>query len=88
MQVAVCSFCPHIFTCKCSLQYESLVCFKPLASVTLSILGPRGESIGYPVVALCHRDPEALDLQGQPFYVLQQITDGVDMGWANSKPCV
>jgi hypothetical protein len=39
----------------------------------------------YPVVALCHGDPVALVLQNQPFYMLQQFIDGVDVGswiWA------
>lgn len=35
----------------------------------------------YPVAALCHGDPAALDLQDWPFHALQQI-----MGWANSDP--
>lgn len=45
---------------------------RPLASATLLILGS--------VVALCPRDPEALDLRDQTLYVLQQFIDGVDIG--------
>ena len=29
-----------------------------------------GTPLGYPVVALCHGDPAALDLQGQSLYAL------------------
>jgi len=35
---------------------------------------------GYPVVALCHGDLTALDLQDQPLHGLQQFTGGADVG--------
>ena len=33
----------------------------------------------YPVVALCHGDPAALDLQDWPLHMLQQFIDEVDV---------
>jgi hypothetical protein len=53
---------------------------RPRASATLSILILTGTPLRYPVVALCHRDPAALDLQDWPFHVFQQFIDGVDVG--------
>ena len=37
-------------------------------------------TVRYPVVALCHGDPVALELQDWSLHVLQQIIDGVDVG--------
>ena len=37
-------------------------------------------SPNYPIVALCHRDPAALDQPGTPYHVFQQFTDDVDLG--------
>jgi hypothetical protein len=51
---------------------------RPLASATLSILTLTRIPLGYPVVALCHRDPAALDLQDWLLHALQQCIDGVD----------
>ena len=39
-----------------------------------------GTPLGYPVVALCRGGPAALGLQDLSLHVLQQITDGVDVG--------
>ena len=39
-----------------------------------------GTPLRYPVVALCHGDPVALDLQGWLLRMLQQFIDGVDVG--------
>jgi hypothetical protein len=36
--------------------------------------------LGYPIVALCHGDPAALDLQNWPLHTLQQLIDEVDVG--------
>lgn len=44
-----------------------------------------GSSLGT-VVPLCHGGPGALDLQDRTLHMLQQITDGVDVGAANSNP--
>ena len=37
-------------------------------------------SFGYPVSVLCDGDSAALDLQGQPSHLLQQVIEGVDAG--------
>jgi hypothetical protein len=55
---------------------------RPLASATLSTLEP---PFGPPVAALCPGDPVGLDLLGQPLHVLQQLTDGVDVGAGQLK---
>lgn len=52
---------------------------RPRVSATLSI--DAGLPLRHPVVALCHGDPVALDLQGWSLHVLQQITEGVDVEW-------
>ena len=39
-----------------------------------------GTPLGYPVVALCHGDPAALDLHDQSLHTLKQFIDGVDVG--------
>lgn len=39
-----------------------------------------GTFLGYPDVVLCCEDSTALRLQDWPFYMLQQITKGVDIG--------
>ena len=41
--------------------------WRSLASATLSVLLLTETPLGYPVVALCHGDPTALDLQDGPF---------------------
>ena len=38
-----------------------------------------GTPLGYPIVALCHGDPVALDLQVQSLHTLQQFIDEVDV---------
>lgn len=63
---------------------ETLVCFEA-SDFCYSI--HTGTSLRYPVVARSHGDPAALDLQDWLFYVLQQIIYGVELEWANSKPC-
>ena len=40
---------------------------------------------GYPVVALCHGDPVALELQGQPYHMLQQLINEVGFGVGQLK---
>lgn len=37
-------------------------------------------SLRYLLVALCHGDPAALDLQDPPLHLPQQLIDGVDVG--------
>ena len=59
---------------------------RPLASAThyqYWIL--TGTSLRYPVVALCHGDPAALDLQERPLHMLQQFIDGTDVGVGQLK---
>jgi hypothetical protein len=62
----VCNFLSHIFTYKCSLQWVIGLVWGILTFAILSILDPRGSPLGYSVVALCHRDSAALDLQDWP----------------------
>ena len=49
--------------------------------MTPSILDPPS----YPVVALCHGDPAALDQQDWPFHVPQPVMDDVDFGVGQLK---
>ena len=44
-----------------------------------------GTPLGYPVVALCHGYPEALDLQDWPFLTLQEFIDEIDFGVSQLK---
>ena len=44
-----------------------------------------GSALGNLVVALCHEDPAALDLQDWPFYKLQQSIHRVDTGVGQLK---
>ena len=69
--------CPHVFTWKCSLQRVTGL---DLLHYQYWILS--GTHLGYSLVALGHA---ALDLQDWPFYVLQQLTDGVDVGLGQLK---
>lgn len=38
-----------------------------------------GTLVGYPLVAMCHGDTDGLVLQSQPFHILQQLIDGIDV---------
>lgn len=64
--------CPRSVSTHLHLQIdahcnESWVWFeRPLASTTLSILNPHRTPLRQPVVAPCHGDPAALDLQDWP----------------------
>lgn len=86
MEIAVCHsethyryLCPHIFTCKCSMQ-------RVISLVEASVLyytidsGSSRDSSGYPVVALCCGYPAALGLQIRFLRMLQQIIDRVHLG--------
>ena len=53
---------------------------RSLVSVIPSILTLIGAPLGYPVVALCHGDPAALDLQDWLFHGTQPFTDDIDLG--------
>lgn len=39
----------------------------------------------FPVVALCHGDPEVQNLQDLPLHTFQQFTDGADIGVSQLK---
>lgn len=72
---------PH----KCSLQWISglvwvlwLLLYQQYWILTVTPLG-------YPVAALCLRDPVVLDLQGRPFHALQYF---VDVGMSQFKPWI
>lgn len=54
---------------------EPLAWFKASGFPPLLMLGP--PPLEYPVVALCHRDSEALGMQDEPLHMLQQIIDRV-----------
>ena len=53
---------------------------RPLAFATLSILEPYRTPPGYPVVALCHGDPAALEQQDWTFHVSQPFFSDIDFG--------
>ena len=40
-----------------------------------------GTPLGYPAIALSHGDPQALNLQDQPLYILQQQFIGGEEVW-------
>jgi hypothetical protein len=72
-------FCPHIFTCRCSLQWViGLVwdLWRLLHQYWILARTP----LRCPVVALCHGD-----LQGLPLHTYQQFMDGID---TNIKPWI
>lgn len=52
----------------------------PLISATLLILSPQWTPLRYPIVALSHRDPVAVNLQIRSLHMLQQIIDEVAVG--------
>jgi hypothetical protein len=53
-------------------------------SVTPSILDPQWDLPGYPVVALCHGDPAALEQQDWPCHASQPFMDDADFEpWVN-----
>ena len=41
--------------------------------------------LGYPAVALSHVDPVAIIPQDKSLHTLQQVINGVDVGWVNPK---
>lgn len=77
------SVCPHIFTHSltsllsamghCLIRGLWLLVHYKYWTLT-------GTLLRYPVVALCHGDPAALDLQDPPLHLPQQLIDGVDVG--------
>ena len=72
-------FCLNRFTCKCLLQFVlSLV-----PGLWLLLLYQYWNFTGalpleYPVIALCHRDPAALDMQDWPLSYSPWFIDGVN----------
>ena len=58
-----------------------MVWYKALASATLTVLDPHLDL----VIALCHEDPAALELQDWTLHTLQQFIDGVDVGVGQLK---
>jgi hypothetical protein len=81
-------FCAHIFTCKCSLQgiIGLVQGLRLLLRCRHWIL--TGTPLGCLVIALCHGDPAALDLQDWLLYTLRQVVDEVDVGWDSSEPWI
>ena len=74
------AFSAYIFPCKCPLHrviglVQGLWLLLHYDCWTLI-----GTPLGYPVVALCHGGPAALGLQDLSLHMLQQITDGLDVG--------
>ena len=54
---------------------------RPLSGFCYTISdGPSLDPLGYPVVVQRHGDPAALGLLNRSLHMLQQITDGVDVG--------
>jgi hypothetical protein len=72
--------CPHIFTCKYSLQWVfGLVwdlCLLWQHRYWILI----GSPPSYPVVAPCHGDPAALGQLDWPFHMSQPFTDDINLG--------
>lgn len=71
-------------TCKCSLQRVIGLVRGLWFLLHHQYWALTGTPLRFPVVALCHGDTGALGLPDMPLHKLQQITDGVDLGWANS----
>lgn len=44
-----------------------------------------GTPLGYPAIALSHGDPQALNLQDQPLYILQQQFIGGEEVWVGES---
>lgn len=70
---------PFIFTFKCSLQWliglaQDWLLLHPLYGAPTNI------PVGYPIAALCHRAPSALDLQVWHKLMIQQFINQTDIG--------
>ena len=86
---------PYIFTCKCSLQWVIGLFWDLWLLFHYLYWNFTRTPLGYPIVALCHRNPLALNLQDKLFHMLQQIIEGVDvnvvqlktlhLGWEDNK---
>jgi hypothetical protein len=81
-------FCPHIFTCRYSLQCESFVLSKTSGFCYHQYQILTKTSLGYLIVALCCGDPMALKLQDQPVHALQQFIEKVCLGVGQLKTLV
>ena len=79
------SLCPHIFTCKCSLQWVIGLVWGLWLLLHYQSWILTKSPLGYPAVALCHEDPAALDLQDWSLHTLQQFIDRVDVGVGQLK---
>lgn len=78
-------FCPNRFSLQTFITMSHWSGPRPRAFATPSILVLHQAPLRYPVVALCHGDPAALNLQGQPFDKVQQFRGGVDVGVGQLK---
>jgi hypothetical protein len=79
-------FCPHIFTCKCSLRWVSSLFQGLWLLLYCQYWNFTGISLGYPVLALCHQDPAALDMQAQPFHKFRDILASLSLLSLHSLP--
>ena len=73
------SLCPYIFTWACSLQWVIGLVWDLWLLWHPQWFFP-GTPPGYPVAALCHGDPTALDQQEWPFHMPQQFAEGINIG--------
>lgn len=73
-------FYPYVFTCKCSLQRVVGLVRGLWFLLHYQCWALTGTPIGCPVVALWHGGPAALSQQDQSLHMLQQVTDGMDIG--------
>ena len=78
---------PNSSSCKCSLQWTFGHWFdsKPLALLYHQYWILPRMHLRYPVVALCHGDPAALEEQHWSIHLLQQFIAGVDDGVGQVK---
>lgn len=74
------NLCPYFFACKCSLQRVIGLVQGPLVSATLLMLGPHGDFSGISCGCPASWRSYTLVLQDPPLLMLQQVTDGVDIG--------
>lgn len=74
------SFSLYMFAWKCSLQWVIRVVQGLWLLLHSGYWTLTGNSLRYPVVALCHGCPAALDLQVQSFHILRKFIDEVVVG--------
>lgn len=80
MEVVMCHGVSHsVSFCLKHVHYKSLVWFKDFGFCCTINTGSLLGLFDNLVVALCHGDPVALDLQDWPLHLFQKFTDQVDV---------